>query len=44
MANPEHLAKKYYIPDFSDWKNHESYAEGLKKLLSDLKTEVSTAA
>jgi uncharacterized protein YjbI with pentapeptide repeats len=31
--------REYYIPDFSDWKNHDSYAEGLKNLLRDLKTE-----
>jgi len=31
--------REYYIPDFSDWKNHDPYAEGLKNLLRDLKTE-----
>ena len=38
----EDLAKeirKYHIPDFSDWKHHDLYAEGLKNLLRDLKTE-----
>jgi TIR domain-containing protein/pentapeptide repeat protein len=28
--------RKHYIPDFSDWKNHDSYAQGLKKLLGGL--------
>jgi hypothetical protein len=36
--------REYYIPDFSDWKNHDSYAEGLENLLRDLKTEASQAA
>jgi len=36
--------REYYIPDFSDWKNHDSYAEGLKKLLGGLKAEGSKAA
>jgi len=31
--------REYYIPDFSDWKNHDSYAKGLKKLLGGLKAE-----
>ena len=33
--------REYYIPDFSNWKNHDSYAEGLKKLLGGLKAENS---
>ena len=36
--------REYYIPDFSDWKNHDSYAEGFKNLLRDLKAEGSKAA
>ncbi len=36
--------REYYIPDFSDWKNHDPYAEGLKNLLRDLKTEDPKAA
>jgi hypothetical protein len=31
--------REYHIPDFSDWKNHDAYSEGLKNLLRDLKTE-----
>ncbi|SRR6266849_1936119 len=36
--------REYYIPDFSDWKNHNPYAEGLKNLLRDLRAEGSKAA
>ena len=36
--------REYYIPDFSDWKNHDSYANGFQNLLRDLKTEGSKAA
>ncbi len=36
--------REYYIPDFSDWKNHDRYAEGLKKLLGGLKAEGWNAA
>jgi hypothetical protein len=31
--------REYFIPDFSDWKNHDPYAKGFEKLLRDLKTE-----
>ena len=31
--------REYYIPDFSDWKNHDSYVKALKKLLDGLKAE-----
>jgi hypothetical protein len=36
--------REYYIPDFSDWKNHDSYAKGFQKLLGGLKAEGSKAA
>jgi len=36
--------REYYIPDFSDWKNHDSYAKAFQNLLRDLKTEDSKAA
>ena len=29
--------REYFIPDFSDWKNHDSYQQGFQKLLKDLK-------
>ena len=31
--------RELFIPDFSEWKNHDPYAVGLKNLLRDLKTE-----
>jgi uncharacterized protein YjbI with pentapeptide repeats len=36
--------REYYIPDFSNWKNHDSFAKEFKKLLRDLKAEGSKAA
>ena len=33
--------REYYIPDFSEWKNHDSYVKELNKLLRDLRTEDS---
>ena len=36
--------REYFIPDFSDWKNHDSYAQGFQNLLRDLKAEGSKAA
>jgi hypothetical protein len=35
--------REYYIPDFSDWKNHDSYAKEFQNLLRDLTTEGSKA-
>jgi len=29
--------REYFIPDFSNWKNHDSYQEALGRLVSDLK-------
>lgn len=31
--------RDYYIPDFTDWKNHEAYQKEFDKLLRDLKTQ-----
>jgi len=31
--------REYHIPDFSSWKNHDAYSEGLKNLLRDLRAE-----
>jgi hypothetical protein len=36
--------REYYIPDFSEWKNHDSYAREFEKLLRDLRTEESKSA
>jgi hypothetical protein len=29
--------REYFIPDFSNWKNHDSYQEAFQRLLTDLK-------
>src|SRR5271166_1055037 len=29
--------REYFIPDFSNWKDHDSYQAGLVRLISDLK-------
>jgi hypothetical protein len=31
--------REYFIPDFSDWKNHDNYQQALDRLLKDLKPE-----
>jgi hypothetical protein len=31
--------REYFIPDFSNWKNHDSYQKGFEHLLRDLKPE-----
>ncbi|HEX8734684.1 MAG TPA: toll/interleukin-1 receptor domain-containing protein, partial [Pyrinomonadaceae bacterium] len=31
--------REYYIPDFSDWKNHDSFEKGFARLLQDLRAE-----
>ena len=31
--------REYYIPDFSSWKEHDSYQKEFEKLLRDLRTE-----
>jgi len=36
--------REYYIPDFNDWKNHDSYAKAFQQLLDGLKAEGSKAA
>jgi hypothetical protein len=33
--------REYFIPDFSNWKHHDSYQEALQRLLSDLKASDS---
>jgi len=33
--------RKYYIPDFSEWENHDSYQAEFEKLLRDLRTDSS---
>lgn len=36
--------REYFIPDFSNWKNHDSYQKGLGRLLRDLKAETPAAS
>jgi hypothetical protein len=31
--------REYFIPDFSNWKDHDSYQKAFKRLLRDLKAE-----
>jgi uncharacterized protein YjbI with pentapeptide repeats len=31
--------REYFIPDFSDWKNHDSYKKAFDRLLRDLQAE-----
>ncbi len=31
--------REYFVPDFSDWKNHDIYKKQFNKLLSDLKID-----
>jgi TIR domain len=31
--------REYFIPDFSDWKSHDSYQHAFERLLKDLKAE-----
>ena len=33
--------REYYIPDFSNWKNHDPYQKEFDKMLRDLRTEGS---
>jgi TIR domain len=33
--------REYFIPDFSDWKNHDTYQVALTRLLRDLKAEAT---
>ena len=32
---------EYFIPDFSNWKDHDSYQTAFQRLVGDLKTEPS---
>jgi uncharacterized protein YjbI with pentapeptide repeats len=33
--------REYFIPDFSNWKNHDSYQDAFQRLISDLKASDS---
>jgi hypothetical protein len=34
--------REYFIPDFSEWKNHDDYQNAFGRLLKDLRAEVQT--
>ena len=36
--------REYFIPDFSDWKNHDSYQTAFQRLLRDLKDDEKTGS
>ena len=36
-----HEIREYFIPDFSNWKDHDSYQVAFDRLLKDLKAEPS---
>ena len=33
--------REYFVPDFSNWKNHDSYAVAFERLVRDLKTQAA---
>jgi len=35
--------REYFIPDFSDWKNHDAYQKAFRALMNDLKAEERTS-
>ena len=35
--------REYFVPDFSNWKDHDSFEASFNRLLNDLKAEESTA-
>jgi hypothetical protein len=36
--------REYFVPDFSNWKGHDSYAKAFERLIWDLKADTSRAA
>jgi uncharacterized protein YjbI with pentapeptide repeats len=36
------VVREYHIPDFTNWKSHDSFEKGFARLLEDLKSEEST--
>ena len=36
--------REYYVPDFSNWKDHDSYQKAFDDLLRDLKTDQKPAS
>ena len=38
------IVREYHIPDFSKWKDHDSFEAAFARLLEDLKDDKSTGA
>jgi hypothetical protein len=36
--------REYFIPDFSNWRNHDDYARAFDRLVRDLKSQGGTVA
>jgi hypothetical protein len=36
--------RQYFIPDFSRWKDHDSYQQAFERLMHDLKAEAARAS
>ena len=36
--------REYFIPDFSNWKDHDSYTNAFERLLRDLKAQAQGKA
>ncbi len=34
--------RQYFIPDFSNWKDHDSYQQAFERLVKDLKADGSS--
>jgi hypothetical protein len=41
--DPAREIREYFIPDFSNWKDHDSYQKAFARLLRDLKAETRAA-
>jgi len=39
-----HEIREYFVPDFSNWKDHDSYQKSFDRLLRDLKAGVRDGA
>jgi len=40
--NPAEEVRQYFIPDFSNWKNHDAFEQTFDRLLRDLKADETT--
>jgi hypothetical protein len=37
--DPTREIREYFIPDFSNWKDHDAYQKAFQRLVRDLKAE-----